>query len=52
MNDYVALLTAGGSKTPVELFAAMDLDLADPSFWQGGLDVVRGYMQELEQLVD
>jgi len=52
VNDYVALLTAGGSKTPVELFAKMDLDLADPSFWQGGLDVVRGYMEELEALVD
>ena len=25
-------------------------DLADPSFWQGGLDVVRGYMDELERL--
>jgi len=50
VNDYVALLSAGGSKTPVELFEQMGLDLADPSFWQGGLDVVRGYMDELERL--
>ena len=50
VGDYLALLTAGGSQTPVELFDAMGLDLADPTFWQGGLDVVRGYMDELEQL--
>lgn len=50
VNDYVGLLTAGGSRTPIDLFAEMDLDLSDPSFWQGGLDVVRGYMEELERL--
>ena len=50
INDYIALLSAGGSKTPVELFETMGLDLADPGFWQGGLDVVRGYLTELESL--
>ncbi|MEE2829565.1 MAG: M3 family metallopeptidase, partial [Myxococcota bacterium] len=50
VQDYIALLSAGGAKAPVDLFAAIGLDLSDPAFWQGGLDVVAGYMDELDEL--
>jgi len=50
--DYHALLGAGGSRPPAELFAELGLDLADPSFWQRAVDVLVGYLDELEALVD
>jgi len=37
---YLDLLRAGGSKSPEELAAMVDCDLADPSFWDAGLDIV------------
>ena len=42
---YLALLEAGGSDTPENLLAKMDLDIADPAFWDGGVTL-------LEELVD
>jgi len=37
---YLELLASGGSKSPEELGAIVGLDLADPAFWDGGLDIV------------
>ncbi|MEL6982750.1 MAG: M3 family oligoendopeptidase, partial [Actinomycetota bacterium] len=37
---YLDLLRAGGSKSPEELAAMVDCDLADPSFWDAGLNIV------------
>lgn len=37
---YLDLLRAGGSKSPEELAAMVDCDLADPSFWDAGLAIV------------
>ncbi len=50
--EYLALLRAGGSLAPTELLAELGLDLADPDFWQGGCDVVRGHLEELEAVAD
>jgi len=50
--DYHALLGAGGSRPPAELFGELGLDLADPAFWQRGVDVLSGYLDELEALID
>ena len=37
---YLELLAAGGSKSPEALGQMVGLDLADPGFWSGGLDIV------------
>jgi oligoendopeptidase F len=37
---YLVLLAAGGSRTPEELGAIVGIDLADPGFWDRGLDLV------------
>ena len=38
--QYLELLAAGGSRWPEELGRIVDCDLADPSFWDAGLDIV------------
>jgi oligoendopeptidase F len=45
---YLELLAAGGSKTPEELGRIVDVDLADPSFWESGLDLVERQLQQAE----
>lgn len=47
---YVRLLGYGGSRSPADALAEMDIDIADPGFWQGGFDVVRDMIQELKSL--
>lgn len=52
VDEYHAILTAGGSRPPAELFADLGLDLSDPAFWQRGIDVLTGYLDELEGLIE
>lgn len=47
---YLDLLKAGGSKRYPELLAPFGLDAKDPLFWQKGLDVISGLIDELETL--
>jgi len=47
---YEALLEAGGSDTPERLLAAIGLDIADPAFWDGGLALLEGMLEEAEVL--
>ncbi len=51
VDDYVALLAAGGSRSPADLVAGLGLDLADPEFWARGVAVVEAQLAELEALV-
>jgi oligoendopeptidase F len=37
---YLDLLRAGGSKSPEELGKMVGIDLADPQFWDRGLDII------------
>lgn len=48
---YVRLLSAGGSKSPDELLADLYVNPSDPAFWQGGIDIVKGMLEEAEELV-
>jgi oligoendopeptidase F len=41
---YLDLLRAGGSKSPEELGRIVQCDLADPGFWDAGLDIVEGQL--------
>jgi oligoendopeptidase F len=45
---YLELLSAGGSRPPEELGAIVGIDLADPGFWDKGLDLVEAQLAEAE----
>jgi oligoendopeptidase F len=38
--SYLELLSRGGSQSPEELGKVVGVDLTDPGFWDGGLDIV------------
>ena len=46
--QYLELLAAGGSRAPQELGEIVDVDLADPGFWDAGLDLVERQLEEAE----
>jgi oligoendopeptidase F len=46
--SYLELLSAGGSKSPEELGAIVGVDLADPGFWDKGLDLVERKLDAAE----
>jgi oligoendopeptidase F len=45
---YLDMLRAGGTKRHQELLAPFGLDASDPAFWRKGLDVIAGFIDELE----
>jgi oligoendopeptidase F len=45
---YLELLAAGGSRSPEELGAIVGVDLADPGFWDRGLDLVERKLDAAE----
>jgi oligoendopeptidase F len=47
-ETYLSLLAAGGSRSPHELGAMVGIDLADPGFWDSGLDLVEAQLQAAE----
>jgi oligoendopeptidase F len=49
-EHYLDLLRAGGSKPYNELLVPFGLDARDPDFWQAGLNVISGFIDELEAL--
>ncbi len=46
---YLELLRAGGSRSPEELGSIVGIDLADPGFWDSGLDLVEAQLEEAEE---
>jgi oligoendopeptidase F len=50
VGKYFAMLEAGGSKHHSELLAPFGLDAADPAFWQKGVSVISGMIDELEAM--
>ncbi|KPV41024.1 oligoendopeptidase F [Thiohalorhabdus denitrificans] len=49
---YLELLAAGGSDSPEALVGLLGLDLADPGFWDRGLDVLASMVERAERLAD
>ncbi|MEZ5869617.1 MAG: M3 family oligoendopeptidase [Defluviimonas denitrificans] len=47
---YFDMLKAGGSKHHKELLAPFGLDASDPKFWDKGLSMIAGMIDELETL--
>ena len=48
-KKYLTMLKAGGSLRHKELLKPFGLDASKPDFWQAGLDVISGYIAQLEK---
>ncbi|MEH6647438.1 M3 family oligoendopeptidase [Sulfitobacter sp.] len=51
-DKYFDMLKAGGSKHHKELLAPFGLDASDPAFWDKGLSMISGFIDELEAMED
>ncbi|MFY0690845.1 MAG: M3 family oligoendopeptidase [Paracoccaceae bacterium] len=51
-DKYFEMLKAGGSKHHKELLAPFGLDASDPKFWDKGLSMISGMIDELEAMED
>ena len=49
---YLEMLSAGGSRSPEELGQLVGIDLTDPAFWDRGLDLVAGQVDEAARAAD
>jgi len=49
-DRYLDMLAAGGTKHYSELLRPFGLDAKDPKFWDGGLSVISGMIDELETM--
>ena len=45
---YIKLLSAGGSQSPVTVLEDAGIHIHEQKFWQGGFDVIRGLVEQLE----
>ncbi len=51
-EKYFNMLKAGGSKHHKDLLAPFGLDASDPKFWDKGLSMIAGFIDELEAMED
>jgi len=51
-DRYFEMLEAGGSRHHRDLLAPFGLDASDPAFWDKGLGVIAGFIDELEAMED
>ena len=49
-GKYLDMLRAGGTLRHKELLAPFGLDASEPAFWTRGLDVISGFIDELERM--
>jgi oligoendopeptidase F len=49
-EKYLDMLRAGGSKRHRELLEPFGLDASDPAFWQKGLGLIAGFIDQLEAM--
>ncbi|SDK30339.1 oligoendopeptidase F [Aliiruegeria lutimaris] len=49
-EKYFEMLKAGGSKHHKELLAPFGLDATDPKFWDKGLSMISGFIDQLEAM--
>ncbi len=50
ISKYLKLLSYGGSESPMKILSEAGLDVTSPVFWQGGFDVIKNMIDELERL--
>ncbi|MBY6116224.1 M3 family oligoendopeptidase [Mameliella alba] len=51
-DKYFDMLKAGGSKHHKDLLAPFGLDATDPTFWDKGLSMIEGFIDQLEAMED
>ncbi|MEM6375606.1 MAG: M3 family metallopeptidase, partial [Pseudomonadota bacterium] len=51
-DKYFDMLRAGGSMHHKDLLAPFGLDASDPAFWDKGLSMISGFIDELEAMED
>ena len=49
---YLALLAAGGTDRPEKLLAPLGVDITAPDFWGGGVEIIRGWVRQAQEIVD
>jgi oligoendopeptidase F len=47
---YIDILTAGGSASPDDILTNAGIDMRKAAFWQGGFDVVKKSLEQLEAI--
>jgi oligoendopeptidase F len=47
---YKKILAAGGSESPAKILGEAGIDICTEAFWQGGFDVIRGLIEQLEKM--
>jgi oligoendopeptidase F len=47
---YIDVLSSGGNDYPDQILAKAGVDLNDPNFWGKGIEVIRGLIEQEEQL--
>jgi oligoendopeptidase F len=47
---YLNILAAGGSKSPEQILAQAGINMHSANFWQGGFDVIRALVEQLETI--
>ena len=47
---YLKLLSAGGSEAPEKILTEAGIDIRSAEFWQGGFDVIKDLVEQLEEL--
>ncbi len=47
---YLKLLASGGSKSPDKILSDAGVNMHSRDFWQGGIDVIRGMIEQLETI--
>ena len=49
---YLEMLASGGSRSPEELGRLVGVDLSDPGFWDRGLDLVAGQLEQATEAAE
>ena len=47
---YLKILSSGGSASPESILTQAGIDIRSAAFWQGGFNVIRGLVEQLEAL--
>lgn len=47
-EKYIEMLKSGGTKHHKEMLEPFGLDAKKPEFWQAGLDVIKGYIDQID----
>jgi oligoendopeptidase F len=50
VTKYINLLSSGGSKHHSDLLAPFNLDATNPEFWNTGISLISGMIDELEEM--